>query len=261
MGCIVTSIVNSLNKADVPQRVFNGKAARYWRFTKNTLGAEINSVDGLAMTLTNGAAIKSGSDAAVVTGLEIYVLIEAEIIKITGVTYATGVCVIERAQFGTSGATHASGKVVYPAKEAITRTEAGIVNGSQSWSLSDGSSKLYQSFESTINTGRDFAPIESGYSYPTAMVNHGIEVDISASVVLTQTHLLLDREVDAHTLKDYALTVGATAGSIFTENYDAVEIAPFPANPPKDELFVATITGTCVDNAETIRGQYQLVET
>ena len=262
-GAIIQNITITLNKADAPQIEFSGIASRKWEFYKTTLAAPLDAVAGTtSMTITDGKRLRTGSSEDVQTGLEIYVQIESEVIKITGITHSTGVCVIEREQFSTTAAAHASSTDVSPHKIAPTFAEVDQPLGAHDWTVSDGADLNVRSFDIAIATGRMFDELQTGSAASSAIHNSKIETTGSLTFILDNERAELFRDMDAGTDKDFAITLGTVAGKIFTINLDVARlIDPVPKDIPKNAVAEVSQSFRCLDTATALGGQFQIVET
>jgi hypothetical protein len=262
-GCIVTSVGFELDKENPPKFVFSGKAARASELYKTTLGAELDAVAGTtSMTMTDDFWLRNGDeDATSITG-EWYVTIESEHIKVTAYNRSTNVATIEREQFGSSAALHANGSTVSPYAADPTYGEAGVLNGAHDWTVSDGSSRAFTKFSYTMETGREFDPLSSGSAASNALHNEALKGTGSFSFILDNTRNDYFQKADIGTEVDFAITIGATAGSIFTINLDKTRlIDPVPKGLEMNTVNEVTQNFRTRDTATALGGQIQIVET
>jgi hypothetical protein len=262
-GGIIQQIQLTLNKKDIPKLKYTGLAARKQEFMATTLGAAIVAVDATAMTLTTGKCIRAGGDnAATLTGLNIYVLIDAEVVKITEIVKATGVCVIVRGQFSTTPATHLIAAPVTPYKPTPVYSDAGVMIGAMDWTAVIAAAINLQSFQYTLDTGRAFDEIASGQSASCGIHAKKLAGTGSFSYLLSQARYnAIAADLDAGTDIDGAIICGTTAGSIWTFNFDLMRLID---GVPKDLTLDGapleiTQTFRTLDTATALRGQFQLV--
>jgi hypothetical protein len=262
MGGIVQQLGITLNKTEEPLITYTGIAARKWEFMATTLGAEIPAVDTLVMTLADPKRLRTGGIAMTESSLEIYVLIESEVIKITAMNWTTGVATIERAQFSTAAATHAAAKAITPYKPVPTFGEAGLVSGPCDWTVSDGTAQEFTNLELTINTGRAFTPIGSGHTSFHELKNQQILSTGSFAYILNQDRYEYFRDLDVGTNIDLAITLNTTAGSIFTIDLDFVELVDdVPKDVPFNDELEVTQNFRLLDTQTALRGQFKMTET
>lgn len=264
IGCICQEVAIELNKEGQLGMRFTGIGARKWEFNHTTLGAELDAVAGTtSMTISNPDRLRTGANDTSITGLEIYVKIESEIIKITAINTSTGVCTIEREQFSTSAALHANGTDVYPAMITATYAEdSGEQVGSQDWSVSDGSALNVRAFTYTLTTGRDFDPMQTGSISHDALHNNIIEGAGTITAILNNSRSEKFKYIDTAALQDLAITVGSTAGSIFTINLNKVlYVNEVPKDLPDTGVFEFTLNFETEDLVSALEGQFQIVET
>jgi hypothetical protein len=264
MGAIADTFSIELNKEGQLQMTFSGMAARKWEFNHTTLGAQLDDQAGtVAMTLANPDRLRTGENSASITGLEIYVTIDSEIIKITSINTSTGVCVIEREMFGTSAAAHSNSTDVYPAAPTATYAEDnGLLLGSQDWSVSDGSAINMRSLSISVATGRAYDQKQTGSTSSNSMHNNGIVGSGSFTAILNNARAEHFKAIDTATLQDLAITLGSTAGSIFTINLDRVLYKDeVPKDLPEEGVFEFTLNFELEDTAAALGGQVQIVET
>jgi len=264
IGCIVTTVGVELDKEAAPKFVLSGMAARKWEFFKTTLGGALDANAGTtSMTMADDFAILTGDEStASVSGLEIYVKIDDEIIKITAYNRSTNAATIEREQFGTSAAAHDNGDVVTPYAEAPTYQEGGVINGPHDWTVSDGSAVNLTKLSYSLATGRAFDQLSSGSAASSALHNEMLDGTGSLSFILDNTRNDYFYNLDTGTEIDLAVTVGATAGSIFTINLDKVRlIDPVPKELERNTIAEVTCNFRTRDTATALQGQLQIVET
>lgn len=265
-GGIVQQVGFSLNKSDAAKYTISGLGARLYRFRKTTLGAELDSVAGTtSMTIADTDCILSGNESSTsLSGLEIYVKIDSEIIKITAFNRSTGVATIVREQFSTSAATHSNASVVTPYNETPTYGEAaaGGPLGSCDWTASDGSSRALVSLSYTLETGRMYDQLSSGNCASSAVHNARISGSGSMEFILNQGRWDLLYDLDVGTEKDLAIVVGSTAGNIHTINLDHARlIDSVDTQPEIDSPKTVTVNFRTRDTATALAGQFQLAET
>lgn len=264
-GFISQSIALSLDKENIPKWTISGIGARKTEFMKTTLGGALDGVAGTtAMTLASAKVIRNGdTSATALSGLEIYVTIGSEHIKITAFNLATKVATIVREQLGSSAAAHDNASVVTPYAAAPTYGESGLLLGPEDWTVSDGSAIACTAFQYTLNTGRAFDALSSGSSASSALHNGGpITGEGSLSFLLDQTRHQLEYDMDKGTVKDLAITCGATGGSIFTVNLDASILRDgFDIALATEDPLVVTLPFDTIDSATAQLGQLQVVET
>lgn len=261
-GFIAQQFQIALNKTDDPLMTWTGIASRKWEFMADTLGAEIADGVTTSMTLANPKRLRTGVQTTTDSSLEVYLQIESEVVKLTDINWSTGVCTIERGAFSSTPAAHVISTPVTPYKPTPTYGEAGLVMGPCDWTVSDGSAKEFTSFELTINTGRAFTPIGSGFCAPHELKNQQILGTGSFSYILNQTRYEYFRDMDAGTRLDLAITLGSTAGSIFTIDLDSVElIDDVPKDLPFNDEFEVTQNFRLLDTQTALRGQFKMTET
>jgi hypothetical protein len=264
IGGIVTSVGFELDKENTPKMVFSGKAARKWEFFKTTLGGALDSNAGTtSMTLADAYSIRTGDETSTsLTGLEIYVKIESEIIKITAFNRTSKVATIVRAQFSTSAAAHDNGSTVSPFAETPTYGEAGLLNGPHDWTFSDGEAFALTKASYTLETGRMFDPLSSGASASSALHNGQMKGTGNVSFILDNTRNDIFQKLDVGTEIDGAFTVGSTAGSIFAINLDHMRLIDgVPKTLESNAVAEVTVNFRTRDIATALAGQLQMVET
>jgi len=99
-GCWVNKLTLKFSGSEEPRVTLEGGYTDKAYAHDDTLAAAIVTTDGVAMTVTNPYKFRAS------TTCPAYVQIDDEVIKITSVNTTTGVCVIARAQYSTSAATH-----------------------------------------------------------------------------------------------------------------------------------------------------------
>lgn len=269
INAIAAQVAFEFTKDGPPKLSFSGTAARKHQFCKTTLAAAIIAADATAMTLTDLTCIADGSATDVITGLHIFAKIDSEIVKITGYTKSTGVCVIARAQLGSTGATHLISASVSPMnsdKDGLIPTyneDDGKLIGAMDWSvkLNTVATKCTKA-TITINTGRKFDPLSSGESQSTGINNGAIEVTASLEMIMDTTRFKVFQMGDSRTDCDIELIAGTTAGSIFTIDLDKCRIKSVtPPNLAPNEIGNVTVTFDCFDTLGALLGQFKLTET
>jgi hypothetical protein len=209
--CIADKLSLEFTKSDAPKMMASGLAARKWEFMATTLnGAIDNAVT--AITLTEPKNLRTGTNALTETGLEIYVLIGTEILKITAMNWTTGVATVAaRGVFlgGGAAASHDSLSPVLPVKIAQTFGETGVL-GAMDWTVSDGAAAAWRTFNLEVETGRAFDELSSGTSWANAMHNKALKIGGTFGFILNNARSAYWRDLDAGTEK--ALVITATTG-------------------------------------------------
>jgi hypothetical protein len=262
IGCICQQIVLNMAKGEAPKLTYSGLAARKWEFMATTLGAEIVAAGTLTMTLANPKRLRTGTDATSESGLEIYVKIESEVIKITAMNWTTGVATIVRGQFGTDAAAHANSLAVTPYNEAPTFGEAGEVIGPHDWTLSDGAAVNVRAMQVTLETGRMYDELQSGSSSRDGLNNGKSRATGSLTYILDQSRHEYGRDMDAGTELDLVGTGGSTAGSIFTIDLNHVRLIDgVPKDLAYDEVLEVTLPFRGRDTQAALVGQLNIAMT
>ncbi len=170
-----------------------------------------------------------------------YYMIESEIILITAVNYATGVCACSRAQLTTSAAAHTT-KPMWP--HIPTLTLAGSPISEANWSVTvDGVTIKFTSFELTVQSGVSLRPPESGSKYIQGCKygRYDVKPVLKGLIARDVGVALLGKATQR---KACALTIvaGTGAGSIVTFSMPTTEIEPF-ALPDSGNDAVAVSVG------------------
>lgn len=180
-----------------------------------------------SITLADGVGTSLTVSAAESYRLSVNMLMkcESEVIKITSVNYATGACVIERAQLGTSGVAHAA-KPLYPHIPTLTLAGSPISEANLTVNI-DGAAERCTKFNIAYTSGIDHLPGESGSKYVQGNKTVRCDVKGTVSLVMKRENVAFLGKATQRKLVVLNIVAGTGAGGIVTFNMPYSEIEPF----------------------------------
>jgi len=261
-GCVCKQIMIDFGRSgENPSITHSGDAAGHWEMAATTLGAAIESTDGVSMTIAGVKCIRDGRPEVSHTGLAILAQIESEVVRISVANSTTGVCTIARAQMSTSGATHAISTAVTPYAPDPTWAESGVEIGTRHWTnTKDGSAYKLRALQYTLDTGHVHDPDQSGSEYRSGLHNEQIKGTGSMTYVLDTTKYQLGRDMDARTAFDLKVVAAPAAGSSVEMNlYNCRLSEGLPKDLPVNQVYEASSPFSTYDGDTTLYGQMSII--
>lgn len=201
----------------------------------------ITLADGVGTSLTVSVA------EAFRLSANMFMKCESEVFKITSVNYATGVCVIARAQLGTSGAAHAA-KPTWPHIPTLTLAGSPISEANVVVNI-DGTATRCTKFQLEFTTGVDMLPGESGSRYIQGKKVVRCDVKGTASLVLKREDVTFLGKITQRDAMAFNIVCGTGAGGIVTLNVPFCEMMPTTVPDTQNDVVVCDIEFRARDNA------------
>lgn len=162
---------------------------------------------------------------------------ESEIIKVTAI--ATDTLTILRGQLASAAAAHAA-KPITPYIPALTLAGSPISEANCTVTFDAVATRVMKGYIE-LDTGGDHLPHETGSA--TVQGSKWTRYTVKGSLDLVLTRQLVDLFGKTRGRKTVACTVvcGTGVGGIVTFSMPTLEVRPFPADGPKDDIVVVTV--------------------
>lgn len=163
-----------------------------------------------------------------------YYQIEAEVVKVTAVNYATGAITADRAALGSVAAIHAA-KPLYPYLPALTYAGRPIAEPQHSAVL-DGVTLRVMEGSIDLETGRAHLPLDTSSKWASGFADGRVKVRGSLKLVLLREQVALLNKMKQRKSVAVTITCGTAAGGIFVFSMPTCELRPFnvPGTGPRE---------------------------